>query len=155
MTVATVVALMVLATLAAGRAAMIVPRTAGPTAVPSSRLTAWHPGHRPLPPAPRWLAPRLAETGLDLATDRGWWGWLGASGAIAAAALLAGGPGLALLAIGVATGAPAVAWTLLRHRGEAGLEASLPGAVDEIARGLRSGASLRQAIAEAARATSG
>ncbi len=152
MTVTTVVALMVLATLAAGRAAMVVQRTAGA----SSGLTGAHPRLRRLPwGAPRWLAPRLEETGLDLATDRAWWGWLGLSGATALTAMVAGGPGLALLTIGVATGAPAVAWTLLRHRGEARLEASLPGAVEEIARGLRSGASLRQAIAEAARATSG
>jgi tight adherence protein B len=50
---------------------------------------------------------------------------------------------------------PVVAWSLCRHRGQARVEAALPGAVDAIARGLRSGASLRQAVAEAAAATHG
>jgi tight adherence protein B len=48
-----------------------------------------------------------------------------------------------------------VGWRLLRHRGEAELEEALPGAVEAIARGLRSGASLRQALAEAARVAAG
>ena len=48
-----------------------------------------------------------------------------------------------------------VAWRLLRHRGHAALEAALPAAVEEVARGLRSGASLRQALEEAGRATPG
>ena len=152
MTAATVAGLMVLVTLAAGRAAMVVQRAAGA----SSRLSTPHRRVRALLPAPpSWLLPRLPETALDLAPDQVWSGWLAASAATVATALLAGGPGLALLTIGVVVGGPVVAWTLLRHRGEARFEAALPGAVEEIARGLRSGASLRQAIAEAGGATSG
>lgn len=152
MRAAVVAGLMVLATLAAGRAALVVQRMAGA----GSRLTGPRARLRSLlPPPPPWLASRVAETGWDMPVDRAWHAWLGLSIAATATALLLGGPGLAVLAVVVAAGAPAVAWALLRHRGEARFEAALPGAMDEIARGLRSGASLRQAVAEAGRATSG
>lgn len=152
MIAAVVAALMVLGTLAAGRAAVMAQGTAGA----SSRLAPPRRRHwLSVPAPPGWLAPRLAETGLELAADRMWSAWLVASGAVVVMAMLAGGPGLAALTVGVAACAPIVAWRLLRHQGEARLEAALPGAVEEVARGLRSGASLRQAIAEAGQATSG
>ena len=146
------VAVMVLVTLAAGRAAVATRGTATATA----RLAG--PGGRPARrgvPAPSWLGPRLSEAGVDTSPERAWSSWLAASAALVCAALVAGGPGLAVVAAGAAVGVPVSGWRLLRHRGQARFEAALPAVVDDVARGLRSGASLRQAIAEAALAAPG
>ncbi|MEO7836835.1 MAG: type II secretion system F family protein [Acidimicrobiales bacterium] len=106
-------------------------------------------------PAPAWIGSALAQAGFNLDAGRVWFCWrvlavfavgLGAAG---------GGITIALVAGGVALAGPALAWRLLRRRGGDRLEAALPGAVDAIARALRSGASLRQALAEAAAATPG
>jgi tight adherence protein B len=104
---------------------------------------------------PPWLAGCLRQAGLAVSAARAWSWWLATTVAVVVAGLASGGPGAAVVAVGVCTAAPVVAWRMLRHRGQAALEAALPGAVEEVARGLRSGASLRQALEEAGRATPG
>lgn len=147
------VSVLVLVTLVAGRAAARTHRREG-TGFRAAALSA---ARRPrsVVKAPPILAPRLAEAGLDVNPDRAWSVWLATSVAAAVLALSAGGPGLVVVVVALSAAAPIVAWSLCRHRGQARVEAALPGAVDAIARGLRSGASLRQAVAEAATATPG
>ncbi len=151
-----VVAVLVLFSLVAGRAAARTHRTAGAGLRAAALFTLSAPGRPRLDVrAPGALAPRLAEAGLDLNVDRAWSAWLVTSLAAAILALPAGGPGLVAFVVALSIAAPVVAWSLCRHRGPAGVEAALPGAVDAIAGGLRSGASLRQAVAEAAAAAPG
>ncbi|HEX2701402.1 MAG TPA: type II secretion system F family protein [Acidimicrobiales bacterium] len=104
---------------------------------------------------PPWLPARVAETATSVAPTTVWTVWAGGSVTAVVGAGLAGGVGAALLAVAVAAAAPYVAWRLLRHRGPARIEAALPGAVEAIAAALRSGASLRQALGEAAAVTPG
>lgn len=144
---------LVLATLAAARGALMTHRTASA----GSRLAALSARRRPklTLESPSWLAVPLAQVGLDVNEDVAWTGWIAASITSGAGGLMVGGPGLAGFAFVVSFAAPLLAWGLLRHRGQARFEAALPGVVEAIARGLRSGASLRQAVAEAARSTTG
>ena len=153
-------AVLVLATVAALRAALAalgrstVLERVGQAAGPSVPATV----SRPRPPAhwaPSWLAGRLVAAGVDVDPAVAWRAWGASSVALVGGALVVGGAGAALVATLTAAGAPLVGWRLLRHRGQAVLEASLPCAVEAVARGLRSGASLRQAVAEAGRATPG
>lgn len=99
--------------------------------------------------APSWLVVRVGATALPVSAALVWRAWLAGPPAAALVGLVAAGPGAAALAAVATAGAPALAWRLLRHRRQARLEAALPGTVEEIARGLRSGASLRQALTEA------
>ena len=111
-------------------------------------------GARFLDPPP-WLAPRLHDAGLQVAPSAAWTGWAGAAVVAPVAAVRLGGPAAGLLTVALAVCAPCLAWRLLRHRGAACVEAALPSAVEAVAAGLRSGASLRQALAESARTTPG
>jgi tight adherence protein B len=100
--------------------------------------------------APSWLRERLADVDAPWSVDAIWSAWLLAAAVCIAAALLLGGPGLAVVAALAACGAPALCWSAMRHRADDRLEGAVPGALDEIARSLRSGGSLSQSIAEAA-----
>lgn len=153
MTMPVAVSVLVLVTLVAGRSAARAHRTAGM----GFRAAALSAARRPSPvvKAPPVLSLRLAEAGLDVTPDRAWSAWLATSVAAAVLALATGGPGLLVVVAAPWAAGPVVAWCLCRHRGQARVEAALPAAVDAIARGLRSGASLRQAMAEAATATPG
>lgn len=104
---------------------------------------------------PAWLGPRLLAAGIEVDPTGCWTAWMAVAGALVAVAVAGFGTGAALLVSCSAVAGPALAWRLLRHRGSSRLEAALPGAVEAVAAGLRSGASLRQALAEAARATPG
>lgn len=104
----------------------------------------------PLLTPPHWLLARLADTGLAVAPATAWTAWVGIGGTATCWALLAVGGGAGAAAAVVALAAPCLGWRLLRHRGAAGLEAALPAAVEAMAAALRSGASLRQAVGEAA-----
>ncbi|MGQ0520662.1 MAG: type II secretion system F family protein [Actinomycetota bacterium] len=150
-------AALVLATLACLRAAMAGRcRVAATARARSLAPPAAAPSRRPLLlPPPAGLASRLEEAAVPADPATAWTLWLAGGAAAGAWALGAAGPGLAVLVAAAAAGAPGLAWRLLRHRGTAALEAALPGAVDSIAAGLRSGASLRQAVAEAGWATPG
>ena len=104
---------------------------------------------------PAWLGLRLAAAGVPLAPEAALRVWAGTAATVVVGALLAAGPGAAAVAVAIAAGAPWLAWRLLRHRGDERLEAALPLAVEAVAAALRSGASVRQAVAAAAGATGG
>lgn len=104
---------------------------------------------------PAWMGPALAQIGRRLDADRVWRLWLVVLASAAAAGGLIGGLGAGLVAVLATVAAPLVAWRLLRQRSDDRLEAALPGVVDAVARSLRSGASLRLALAETAAATTG
>jgi tight adherence protein B len=108
-----------------------------------------------LPRPPSRLASALADAEIPVSAERAWLMWtaLTAVGVMAGAAL--GGPALAVG--GVVVGAAGPAFVLRARRGTAAAraEAALPGALEAVARALRSGGSLRQAIGEAASATPG
>jgi tight adherence protein B len=101
------------------------------------------------------LASALVDAEIPLNADRAWLAWiaLAAAGAVCGVAL--GGP---VLAVGGALlGGAAPVFVVRARRGTAAstAEAALPGALEAVARSLRSGGSLRQAVAEAADATPG
>jgi tight adherence protein B len=110
-------------------------------------LRSWTP---PEPPARVGAA--LADAALPVPAAVAWTAWLGALGGGPLLALVVGGPGLAAVALAVVAAAPVL--VVRARRGLAGtrIEQSLPGALEAVARSLRSGASLRQAVEEAGRA---
>jgi len=108
-----------------------------------------------IPGTPSWLGPVLADAELPLDADRGWALWVALAFAGGAAGAALGGPALAVG--GTALGALAPLFVLRARRGAAATtaESALPGALEAVARGVRSGGSLRQAVAEAAGVTPG
>jgi len=118
------------------------------------------PASRSFTPIPRltppsWLPTALVDAGCDLSADTVWSAWVGAGGFVIAIAAIMSGPALAALAAGVVAIAPLAVLRVSRGRGPARLEAALPEGLESVARALRSGASLRQAIGEAAKTTPG
>ena len=106
------------------------------------------------PPSPTGpVRTALADAALPVDPAVTWTAWLVAMVSCPAGALLAGGPGLATIAL-LAVGLGPVL-VVRSRRGGAGvrLEQALPGALEAVARSLRSGASLRQAVEEAGSAT--
>ena len=111
------------------------------------------PGWRLVPPA--WVEARLDRA--DLAADAGVW-WTAAVGSFVAGvplAALVGGPGLAVVAGLALGGGPLLGLSVIGDRRDRRLEGRLPEALEGVARGLRSGASLRLALGEAAGAVTG
>jgi tight adherence protein B len=116
---------------------------------------------RPAPTGPgRVRAPARVRTwvhdsGAGLDVDAAWPMWLIATGGGAVVLWVVAGPGVATLFVVSVVGGPAVAvaWGVRRRWRHVG--GTLPGALDEIARSLRAGASLAQAIEDAAEATAG
>lgn len=108
-----------------------------------------------LPHPPAWFGPALERAGVEAAPAPLWWGWVGAVALAVTAGLVAAGPPLAVLAAAVVAAGPLVALRARRGRGDERLERELPVALEAVARSLRSGASLRQAVAEAADVTPG
>jgi tight adherence protein B len=104
---------------------------------------------------PRWLAPALSAAGADVDAATAWTLWGVGGTSVALVALVLGGPFPAVIAAAAVAVAPAVALRALRGRGAARLEAALPIALEAMARALRSGASMRQAVDEASTATPG
>jgi tight adherence protein B len=108
---------------------------------------------RPLPEPPPRVADALADADLPVRPALAWTAWLGALVLGPLAAAVSGGPGLAGVAfLGVVAG-PAIAVRTRRDRAGARLEQALPVALEAVARSLRSGASLRQAVEEAGAST--
>ncbi len=123
------------------------PRRAGPDGARRSS--------RAVPTPPARVAAALADADLPVSAAGAWTGWLVLLAAGSLVALVAGGPGLAgvaLVALGVG---PALAVRTRSGRADARIEQALPVALEAVARSLRSGASLRQAVEEAGRANSG
>jgi tight adherence protein B len=81
--------------------------------------------------------------------------WIGAAVVTTAAGAMLGGPVLAAAGAVLGVVAPLVVLRVRRGASAAAAEANLPGALEAVARGLRSGGSLRQAIAETASSTPG
>ena len=113
------------------------------------------PSPRPLPAPPPRVAAALADADLPVAAAVAWTAWLGLLGAGAMVALAAGGPGLAGVAALALGAGPALVVRSRCGRADARIEQALPVALEGVARSLRSGASLRQAVEEAGRSTAG
>jgi tight adherence protein B len=99
--------------------------------------------------APPRIASALADAALPIAPDAAWTLWVCAGAVGAVAGVLVGGPALGALVGAGAVGAGALGVRSRRGRAAAVLEAQLPVALEAMARSLRSGASLRQAVTEA------
>ena len=78
-----------------------------------------------------------------------WTAWLGALALGPLMAAVVGGPGLAGVAALTIAAGPLLVVHTRRGRADTRIELALPGALEAVARSLRSGASLRQAVAEA------
>lgn len=150
-----VAALLVVATALAARAAVAMTRGAlvrrrldGDAGADGRRSTPV------LPEPPAWVLPALDRAGIDSPTPV-WWAWVGAVAVTLGAGFVLGGLALAVLAGAAAVAGPALVLRTRRGRGDEQLERDLPVALEAVARSLRSGASLRQAVAEAAEATPG
>ncbi|MBW3574644.1 MAG: type II secretion system F family protein [Actinobacteria bacterium] len=144
-------ALTVRAAAADGRRGVVVQRL--PTAAMAHVVTARASfvGVRP----PPWLARRLAAGGLDHDARRVWAAWVAVVVLAVGASVLLAGPGLAVVVAAALAVGPAAGLALASGRAERLLEEALPEALEAVARGLRSGASLVQSIGEAGLATSG
>lgn len=108
-----------------------------------------------VPQPPARLVRGLADAGLVLDARRAWGAWLLTVALALCVALVAGGPGLGVVVVLITTVGPAVGLRAASGRADRLLEDGLPDALEAMARALRSGASLRQAVAEAAAATPG
>lgn len=139
------------------RAALPVVVTVVPAAALLRALAAGR-SRRPLAPVhsaptvPAWFARRAADA--ELPVERAWRCWRGAALAAPAAAVLAP-PAVVVLGLIALGTAPFVLAAPLRHRCERRIDTALPGVLDRVARSLRSGASLRQALADAAAGSPG
>ena len=108
-----------------------------------------------LPPAPAWFGVWLDRAGLEVAPALAWSGWVGSVAVAGLATAVMAGPPVAVLVAGGLALAPVIVLRVRRHEGDLRLERRLPDALEAVARSLRSGASLRQSIGEAALATPG
>jgi tight adherence protein B len=155
----TVAALMGLAVLAAGglgrraydlaRRRSVVGRLAPAPAGPATPAAERSGRDRRVLVPPAWVAASLAAADLPLAPATAWTGWLAVLVVGLLAALVAGGPGLAGVVGIVLLAGPAAVVRSRRGRADERVEKALPGALEAVARSLRSGASLRQAVEEA------
>ena len=138
---------LVLATAAAGRAALAAAR-AGTVArrVPARPDTL-------AGPVPQWFVDALADTDGGLDPTTAWRRLPWAVAAIALVGLAFGGPALAALLVGSAAVAARVWVRSRRGQASARLDRALPTALEAVARSLRSGAALGHALAEAADAS--
>ncbi len=105
--------------------------------------------------APLWMARALVAGELHMDPATAWKMWGFGVPVLAGATLIAAGPILAVGATLVGVAGPAGVLWARRGRGDASVEAALPNALEAVARGLRTGASLRQAVADAAGRTPG
>lgn len=112
-------------------------------------------GRIPTLAAPAWLPGALSDSGVDASADTVWTLWVGCLVLAVAVGTIAGSVALAALAAAGIVAVPLVALRASRGRGPARLEAALPQGLESVARALRSGASLRQAVGEAAETTPG
>lgn len=139
------------AAVAAGRRRAVVRRLrAGGGGAKARRR--WTP---PLPRPPDRVVTALGDAGYGGDPAVAWAGWLAGLAGTLVGGMLAGSPALGVLAAAaLALGALALVHSR-RGWADADLERALPAALEAVARGLRSGASLGQALSEAATTTSG
>lgn len=113
------------------------------------------PAARSLPRPPPRVADALVDAGFAGDPAVAWSAWLAALGGAVVVGGVAASPALAVLVAGALTVAAMAVLRSRRGQADAELEQSLPPALEAVARGLRSGASLNQAVAEAAATTPG
>jgi tight adherence protein B len=106
-------------------------------------------GRRWLVESPPRVAVALTEADLPVRAAVAWTVWLAALIVGPLAATIVGGPGLGGVAVLALLLGPFMVVRTRRGRADARLEQALPGALEAVARSLRSGASLRQAVEEA------
>jgi tight adherence protein B len=156
---AALLAVAVVATGAAARAAVALSRRGAVAsrlpAVAGEESESPAQPRRALPHPPARVALALADAALPLRPEVAWTGWLLALGFGPLVAVVAGGPGLAGVALLALGAGPALVVRSRRGAAATRLEQALPGALEAVARSLRSGASLRQAIEEAGAAPGG
>ena len=107
------------------------------------------PSSSDVPSVPTWFANQIAPAGLAQDPSRVWLGWLGGIPVVSAVGLWIGGTGCAVLLVGVWLILPFALPGQLARRAATKREEAVPQVLDAIARALRSGASLLQALAEA------
>ena len=100
--------------------------------------------------APEWVRAALANAAAAISPDVAWTAWVVGAAVVCMGAAIAGGAGLVFLAAIAVTAAPLLALRGRRGRALQLLEGQLPSGLEAVARALRSGASLRQAVGEAA-----
>ncbi|MCU1485645.1 MAG: hypothetical protein JWN67_2391 [Actinomycetia bacterium] len=103
----------------------------------------------------RWRSPArctaaVVDAALPWAPEAVWAGWLLAVSVAAVGGLAVGGPGLAVVGVVATTVGPVAALAAARGRSVALVETALPDVLDAVARSLRSGVTVRQALAELA-----
>ncbi|HTJ75729.1 MAG TPA: type II secretion system F family protein [Acidimicrobiales bacterium] len=160
MTLAAMLAAAVLAMGAAARSALALSRRgavaarlpSGPNPASGEMAPA---ARRTLPQPPARVGRALVDAALPLRPEAAWTAWLLALGLGPLVAAVAGGPGLAGVALLALGAGPALVVRSRRGAAATRLEQALPGALEAVARSLRSGASLRQAIEEAGAAPGG
>jgi tight adherence protein B len=145
-------AALVVATAASTRAAVRSVARARTTA----RLAAGCSARRPkLLTPPAWIGRRLAAADVEADASVVWTSLVAAAAVAVPAAALSAGPGLAVVVTAALVAGPLVALTLNADRRDRRLEAALPEALEGMARSLRSGASVRLALGEAASGATG
>ena len=97
----------------------------------------------------------MADAAIDVPAGIAWWGWLAAVATGAALATIVSGLAAGLLVAVIVAVLPPIGLRARRGRADVHLERQLPLALESIARSLRSGASVRQAVGEAAGAAGG
>jgi tight adherence protein B len=131
------------------RRGAVVGRLPGPDADPvAAGDLRW-----PLFEPPERVAVALAQADLPVAPAVAWTSGVTALAVGPLIAAIAGGPGLAGLAVLGLLGGPVLVVRSRRGGADGRIEHALPGALEAVARSLRSGASLRQAVEEAGQAT--
>lgn len=108
-----------------------------------------------LPAPPARLTTHLDAAAVEADPAVVWAGWWAVASTATVLAIALAGPGLALLVGAVALVGPAGWLAAVRGRGAARMEAALPIALESLARALRSGASLAQALAAASHVAPG
>ena len=99
---------------------------------------------------PSWFEGRVSAAGVDVPPGRMWQLWLTGFVPVLMAGAWMGGPGLAVLVVLAWALAPVAAAGHFARRAALRREETVPAVLDSIARALRSGASLFQALGEAA-----
>lgn len=133
-----------------GRQAVVAKRLPATAPVPSTRSRGVAVGWLR---APAGLSAALTACAVPVSAGPAWSGWLVGTALVLMTGWFSYGPGAAAVAALVTVAGPLLAWCLLRHRSDARAEAELPTVMAAVAGGLRSGGSLRQALAEAAQVT--
>lgn len=104
---------------------------------------------------PAALVTALDDADVGVRPEHAWLGWIGLGVLAALLGLATGGPAAAVVLAVPAAAGPAVALRLLAGRADRRLERELPAALELVARSLRAGSSLRDALAGAAASTPG